>query len=308
MLTSFFSNSKPFHFIVVSLLLFAGCFFNIINDLNEATNYDSIVQLLIQNTMFLLFFLLLSFIIKKNRLTQSNSYALFLFCCFILMIPYLFKDSNLAFSFFFLLLALRRILSISSQKNSEKKILDASIWITIAALFYFWSILFFIILFIAIIQLASTNYKLIFIPFVGFTSVFILTSVYHTIVNNGVWKFLEYKDQISFDFSPYNSLKLIIPAIFILLSGIFAFIYKSITISKTPLKEKPKHWILFFFLLIGIILIILKNNKNGSELIFLLAPISIFTANFIESIDKKWISELFLWFVLMLPFALFFMI
>ena len=307
MLTSFFSNSRPFHFIVVSLLLFTGCFFNIIHDLNEATNYDSIVKLLIQNTMFLLFFLLLSFIIKKNRLTQSNSYALFLFCCFILMIPFFFNDSNLAFSFFFLLLALRRILSISSKKNIEKKILDASIWITIAALFYFWSILFFIILFIAIIQLTSTNYKLVFIPFVGFTSVIMLTSVYHTMVNNDIWSFLDYKDQISFDFSPYYSLKIIIPSIFILLSGIFAFVYKSITISKTPLKEKSTYWILFFFLLIGIILIVLKNNKNGSELLFLLVPISIFTANFIESIDKKWISELFLWFAFILPFALFFL-
>jgi len=307
MLTSFFSNSRPSHFIVVSLLLFAGCFFNIIHDLNEVTNYDSIVKLLIQNTMFLLFFLLLSFIIKKNRLTQSNSYALFLFCCFILMIPFFFNDSNLAFSFFFLLLALRRILSISSQKNIEKKILDASIWITIAALFYFWSILFFIILFISIIQLTSINYKLVFIPFVGFTSVIMLTSVYHTMVNNDIWSFLEYKDQISFDFSPYYSLKIIIPSIFILLSGIFAFVYKSITISKTPLKEKSTYWILFFFLLIGIILIVLKNNKNGSELLFLLVPISIFTANFIESIDKKWISELFLWFAFILPFALFFL-
>lgn len=307
MLTSFFSNSRPSHFIVVSLLLFAGCFFNIIHDLNEVTNYDSIVKLLIQNTMFLLFFLLLSFIIKKNRLTQSNSYALFLFCCFILMIPFFFNDSNLAFSFFFLLLALRRILSISSQKNIEKKILDASIWITIAALFYFWSILFFIILFISIIQLTSTNYKLVFIPFVGFTSVIMLTSVYHTMVNNDIWSFLEYKDQISFDFSPYYSLKIIIPSIFILLSGIFAFVYKSITISKTPLKEKSTYWILFFFLLIGITLIVLKNNKNGSELLFLLVPISIFTANFIESIDKKWISELFLWFAFILPFALFFL-
>lgn len=307
MLTSFFSNSRPSHFIVVSLLLFAGCFFNIIHDLNEVTNYDSIVKLLIQNTMFLLFFLLLSFIIKKNRLTQSNSYALFLFCCFILMIPFFFNDSNLAFSFFFLLLALRRILSISSQKNIEKKILDASIWITIAALFYFWSILFFIILFISIIQLTSTNYKLVFIPFVGFTSVIMLTSVYHTMVNNDIWSFLDYKDQISFDFSPYYSLKIIIPSIFILLSGIFAFVYKSITISKTPLKEKSTYWILFFFLLIGIILIVLKNNKNGSELLFLLVPISIFTANFIESIDKKWISELFLWFAFILPFALFFL-
>ena len=307
MLTSFFSNSRPSHFIVVSLLLFAGCFFNIIHDLNEVTNYDSIVKLLIQNTMFLLFFLLLSFIIKKNRLTQSNSYALFLFCCFILMIPFFFNDSNLAFFFFFLLLALRRILSISSQKNIEKKILDASIWITIAALFYFWSILFFIILFISIIQLTSTNYKLVFIPFVGFTSVIMLTSVYHTMVNNDIWSFLDYKDQISFDFSPYYSLKIIIPSIFILLSGIFAFVYKSITISKTPLKEKSTYWILFFFLLIGIILIVLKNNKNGSELLFLLVPISIFTANFIESIDKKWISELFLWFAFILPFALFFL-
>lgn len=306
MLTSFFSNSKPFHFIVVSLLLFAGWFFYIIQDLNEAINYVDMALLLTQNTIFLLLFLLLSFIIKKNRLTQSNSYALFLFCCFILTIPLLFKESNPAFSFFFLLLALRRILSISSKKNSEKKILDASIWIATAALFYFWSILFFIILFIAIIQLASKNYKLVFIPFVGFTSIFILTTVYHIIVNDSFWWFLEYKEQISFDFSPYYSLKTIIPSIFILLLGIFGVIYKSINISNTPLKEKSKYWILLFSVLIGLILIILTNNKNGSELIFLLAPISIFIANFIENNSKKWISELFLWLAFVFPFAIFF--
>ena len=306
MLTSFFSNSRPFHFIVVSLLLFAGCFFNIINDLNEATNYDSIVQLLTQNTIFLLLFLLLSFIIKKNRLTQSNSYALFLFSCFILTIPLLFKELNPAFSFFFLLLALRRILSISSKKNSEKKILDASIWISIAALFYFWSILFFIILFIAIIQLASKNYKFVFIPFVGFTSIFILTTVYHIIANDNFWWFLEYKEQISFDFTPYYSLKTIISSIYILALGIFGVIYKSINISNTPLKEKSKYWILLFSLLIGLILIVLTNRKNGSELMFLLVPISIFIANFIETNSKKWISELFLWLVFAFPFVIFF--
>jgi len=290
----------------VSLLLFTGWFFYIIQDLNEAINYADMALLLTQNTIFLLLFLLLSFIIKKNRLSQSNSYALFLFCCFILTIPLLFKESNPAFSFFFLLLALRRILSISSKKNSEKKILDASIWIATAALFYFWSILFFIILFIAIIQLASKNYKLVFIPFVGFTSIFILTTVYHIIVNDSFWWFLEYKEQISFDFSPYYSLKTIIPSIFILLLGIFGVIYKSINISNTPLKEKSKYWILLFSVLIGLILIILTNNKNGSELIFLLAPISIFIANFIENNSKKWISELFLWLAFVFPFAIFF--
>ena len=118
MLTSFFSNSKPFHFIVVSLLLFAGWFIYIVQDVNEAFNYAEIAKSLLQNAVFLLLFLLLSFIIKKNRLTQSNSYALFLFCCFILTIPILFKEPEAIFSLLFLLLALQRILSISSKKNS----------------------------------------------------------------------------------------------------------------------------------------------------------------------------------------------
>ena len=307
MLTSFFSNSKPFHFIIVSLLLFAGCFIYIIQDLNEVINYAEITKSLLQNTIFLLLFLLLSFIIKKNRLTQSNSYSLFLFCCFILMIPVLFKESETAFSSFFLLLALRRILSISSKKKIEKKILDASIWITIAALFYFWSILFFIILFVAIIQLGSKNYKLVFIPFVGFISIFVLTTVYQILVNDSLWWFLEYKQLISFDYSPYYSLKLLIPFIFILLLGIFGFIYKSINLSNTPLKEKSKYWILIFSLFIGLVLIILTNAKNGSELIFLFAPISIFTANFLETVSKKWLSELFLWLVIVFPIVIYFL-
>ncbi|MFT4802761.1 MAG: hypothetical protein ACI93N_002542 [Flavobacteriaceae bacterium] len=307
MLTSFFSNSKPFHFIVVSLLLFVGCFIYIILDVNEAINYAEIATTLLQNAVVLLLFLLLSFIIKKNRLTKLNSYALFLFCCFILTNPILFKESEPVFSLLFLLLALRRILSISSKKNSEKKILDASIWITIAALFYFWSILFFIILFIAIIQLASKNYKLVFIPFVGFISIFILTTAYQVFGNDSLWWFLEYKQQISFDFSPYYSLKAIIPAIFIMSLGIFGILYKSIYTSNTPLKEKSKYWILIFSLLIGLILIVLTNNKNGSELIFLLAPISIFTTNFLETISKKWISELFLWLVFVFPIVIYFL-
>lgn len=307
MLTSFFSNSKPFHFIVVSLLLFAGWFFYIIQDVNEAINYAEIAKSLLQNAVFLLLFLLLNFTIKKNRLTKLNSYAFFLFCFFILTNPILFKESDPVFSLLFLLLALRRILSISSKKNSEKKILDASIWVTIAALFYFWSILFFVILFIAIIQLASKNYKLVFIPFVGFISIFILTTTYQIVFNDNLWWFLEYKQQVSFDFSPYYSLKILIPAIFIMSLGIFGILYKSIHISNTPLKEKSKYWILIFFLLIGLSLIVLTENKNGSELIFLLAPISIFTTNFLETISKKWISELFLWLIFVFPIVIYFL-
>ena len=307
MLTSFFSNSKPFHFIVVSLLLFAGCFVYLFQDYNEAINYSSLAVPFFQSFVFLVLFLLLSFIIKKNRLTQSNSYALFIFCCFILAVPTLFKESDTVFSLLFLLLATRRILSLTSKKDIEKKILDASIWITIAALFYFWSILFFIVLFIAIIQLASKNYRLVIIPFVGFFSIFILTTAYQLIVNDTLWWFLEYIPQVGFDFSSYYSLPLLIPSFFLVLLGLLGALYKAINFSNTPLKEKSKYWLLIFSLLVGVLLIILTDHKNGNELIFLFAPISIFTAMFLEKIDKKWITEILLWLIIITPITIYFL-
>ena len=154
-LTNFFSNSKPFHFISINLLLFVG--YTLYNF--QISNFDNgIIELILSTFKFSLYIalmLIFGFIIKKNKLTQTNSYALFSFSCFLLMVPILFQDSKPVFSLLFLLLALRRILSFNSKKNIQKKILDASLWIGIATLFYFWSLLFFFVLYAALIQLAE---------------------------------------------------------------------------------------------------------------------------------------------------------
>jgi hypothetical protein len=46
------------------------------------------------------------------------------------------------------LLALRRLISLQSMKASKEKIFDASLWVFIASLFHFWSILFIVLIFI----------------------------------------------------------------------------------------------------------------------------------------------------------------
>lgn len=306
MLTSFFSNSKPFHFIVVSLLLFSGCIVYIIQDFNEAFNFSEVAVLLLKNSIFLVLFLLLSFVIKKNKLTKSNSYALFLFCCFVLMIPVVFIDYKPVYSLLFILLALRRILSLTSKKNIQKKILDASIWISIATLFYFWSILFFVVLFMVVFQLALKNYRLIFIPFAGFFSIFTLTTTYHLLINETFFWFIDYKQQFDFDFSAYYHLKLLVPTVFIFLLGFMGLIFKALNFSNIYLKEKSKYWILIISLFLSVLLIILTNNKNGSELIFLFVPISIFVANILESISRKWLSEITLWLAVIIPVSVYF--
>ena len=105
MLTNFFSNSKPFHFISINLLLFVG--YTLYNF--QISNFEhGIIELILSTFKFSLYIalmLIFGFIIKKNKLTQINSYALFSFGCFLLMVPILFQDSKPVFSLLFLLMS-----------------------------------------------------------------------------------------------------------------------------------------------------------------------------------------------------------
>jgi hypothetical protein len=223
------------------------------------------------------------------------------------LFPSVFEESNMIFSNVFLLLALRRILSLPSEVNTEKKILDASLWISVAALFNFWSILFFAVLFFAVFQRVSKNYKYILIPFVSVFSVFTLTTVYYLLVNDSFLWFLDLQTSIGFDFSEYKSPQLIVSILFITTIFLVSIIQKSVHKATIPLKEKSKNRLLFNTLLIGILLILISPIKNGSEFIFLFAPLSIFATSYVESTKKVWISESILWATVLLPFLIYFL-
>ncbi len=123
MLTSFFGKSKPINFLIVSMFIIIGCFFRIIIDTGEQYNLQIFTRQFI--TLLICFFslFLLNFIIRKNRLTKINAYPILLFSCLIILIPAIFSETNLLLANLFLLLSLRRILSLTSEKNLEKKFL-----------------------------------------------------------------------------------------------------------------------------------------------------------------------------------------
>ena len=251
--------------------------------------------------------LIFAFIIKKNNLTQINSYALFIFICLLLSTPNVFQNSKPIFSTVFILLALRRILSFNSKKNIQKKILDASLWIGVATLFYFWSILFLLVLYAALIQLASKNFKLFLIPIIGMFFVFIICTIYFLYLDNNLYWYTDYKKFISFDFSSYKLLNNFFSLLVILLITVISLVFKVLNFRKTPLRKKSKYWIIIFTLITGIILVLITGQKNGVELIFTIVPISILFSNFIEALQRGWVSEMMLWFLLLAPiFSYFF--
>ena len=301
MLTNFFSNSKPFHFILISLLLFVGYTFHNFQISSFENDFIWLIQLTFKFGLYIILMLIFGFIIKKNNLTQINSYALFIFVCLLLLTPNVFQNSKPILSTVFILLALRRILSFNSKKNIQKKILDASLWIGIATLFYFWSILFLLVLYAALIQLASKNFKLFLIPIIGMFVVFIICTIYFLYLDNNMYWFTDYENFTSFDFSSYKLLKNFFSLFVILSMIVISLVFKFLNFTKTPLRKKSKYWIIIFTLITGIIIVILTAQKNGIELIFTIAPISILFSNFIEALQRKWVSEVMLWFILIAP-------
>ena len=307
MLTNFFSNSKPFHFILISLLLFVGYTFYNFQISSFENDFIRLIQLTFKFGLYIILMLIFAFVIKKNNLTQINSYALFIFICLLLLTPNVFQNSKPILSTVFILLALRRILSFNSKKNIQKKILDASLWIGIATLFYFWSILFLLVLYAALIQLASKNFKLFLIPIIGIFLVFIICTIYFLYLDNNMYWYKDYKNFTSFDFSSFKLLKNFFSLFVILSMTVISLVFKFLNFTKTPLRKKSKYWIIIFTLITGIIIVILTGQKNGVELIFTIAPISILFSNFIEALQRKWVSEMMLWFILVAPiFSYFF--
>ncbi len=316
MLTSFFGKSNPVNYLILGAFIIVGY-------LLGAISWSSIVLtpiLLLKHGFYIvlsvLIMLLLDFIIRKNHLTKNNTFAILLFTCFLVMLPVIFLQHTILLSNAFLLLALRRIMSLRNDKNSSKKILDSSIWITVASLFYFGSLLFFIPLFIAIIQKPNTNYKQILIPFTGFLTVFIINTAYQLLVNDSLFWITNWQETVSFDFSEYHSASILVPITVILAFYVWAGVYRLLKISVIPLKERPNYLLLLYLSITALFVALAAPEKTGAEIFFIIAPVAIIVTNYIEKFETErtfekdvaefWFKEIMLWLVVVLPFIFLF--
>ena len=167
--------------------------------------------------------------------------------------------------------------------------------------------MFLLVLYAALIQLASKNFKLFLIPIIGLVVVFIFFTIYFLYLDNNLYCYKDYKKLISFEFSSYKPFKNFFSLLVILLITVISLVFKVLNFRKTPLRKKSKYWIIIFTLITGIILVLITGQKNGVELIFTIVPISILFSNFIEALQRGWVSEMMLWFLLLAPiFSYFF--
>jgi len=301
MLSEFFSKSKPIHYIVLALLflfVFLVAKFSVLEvDL-------SLMAISKQLGLFLVCFasvFIFDFFVTKNKLTQKNSLKMLLFVVFIAILPETILNSKILLANFFLILALRRMLSLRNHKMVKKKIFDAAFWIAVATLFYFWSILFFLLLFTALLVYSFTDIKNYIIPFLAISTVAILTWCYLIVMGYDAGTYFENRAAISFDFSTLNSTRLIVGATLLFSFGLWSLFYYLKNLKSKMKSYRPTFKLIVVAAIISVGILILAPSKDGSEFLFLFAPLAIIMTNYLEVISEKWFKETFLWVLIITP-------
>mgnify|MGYP000204814372 CR=1 FL=1 len=305
MLTSFFGKSNPINYLLLGILIFAAFILKIFLVENTTIDLASMLEHFVLGVLMGFSMLLLDFIVRKNNLTKNNTYGIFLFTCFLVSFPAVFLNSTIILTNIFLLMALRKILSFRTSKNMEKKILDASLWISFASFFYFWSLLFFFVLYFALVRKSNTNYKQLLIPIVGFLGMFVLaTSFYFLTTDSFDWFFI-WQSPLGFDFSAYNFGGLLLPTAVIATFLIWAGVFRFFKLGAMQKREKPNAIIILITVITAVFIGLASPQKTETEVFFVLAPLAILTANYIENIEEFWFKEVLLWLAVLLPTIVF---
>lgn len=291
MLASIFSKTRPINYIMLTLLIVIGysLFIGLASSI-EWTLFE-IVKRVSVLLLLLLMMYLSQFIVTRNRLVDDTAYVPLIFTSFLFLFPTSFESVRVIIASYFILLALRRIFSLHSLKQSKEKLLDASLWICFASLFHFWSILYFLLLFYAIAFFGAKDYRNWVIPIIAFFGASVFLSLYLLIQEESFPVWWADRVQISFDFMYFDNVyQNIALAVFVSIALLYS-VSQALAIKSKPYNMQNTYKKIILSFLIGACIYVISSEKTNGLLLFTFFPLAILGANYIESIPQKWRKE-----------------
>lgn len=291
MLTNLFSKGRPIGYVIIGLLLLAVYFLQLISDLNWMQSPAAVVEKIFLFFAVVFSVLLIQFITVKNHLAVNNLYSLFLYACFLILFPTYFGDSELIIANFLILLALRRIISLQSLKMPKIKIFDACLWIFMATLFESWTILYFILVYLAIIWYVSEDYRHWILPFVALFVVTVLFYTYSIFADFDFITFWVNKYDVGFNFSYFDNVYQNIAIAFFATIAVFFTTNQLLHLKNIPANQLNLYKNIVLCFIIGAAIYIIAPEKSNGLLVFTFFPLSIIGGNFITRTENQWIKE-----------------
>jgi hypothetical protein len=294
MITSFFKKSTPINYSFLGIL--TGVFF-FLYQFHSITGANSPAGWLQKAGLLVLLFssiFLSNFIVKKNGLTKNSSYTILFYLLFLLFFPNIWNNINLLLANFFILLSMRRLVSLQTLKAPKEKIFDAALWIFVASLFQFWCILFILLVYISIIFHVSRDYRNWLIPFVAFFATAVIFVLYNLVIDKtAINTYLQSEGmnfQLDYFSNKYQNIAFSIYTVFVLFF-IFPFIF---TLTNKPLNLQASYKKVIFTVLIGTVIFVISVNKSNELLVFTFLPMAIMATSTIEYLQNKIQQEIIL--------------
>lgn len=304
MLTRIFATSKPLNYLLVAGYVFVVFLIQVGFSPDTILDLNLLFRVLLGFATLFFSILLLDFIVRKNNLSRPNTYIVLVYGCLIALLPINSLLFVLIIAQLLLFLGIRRSISLRSQKRSTKKIFDAAFWITIACLFYFWSAVYLVALFAAILYFSSRDYRYWLLPFFGIAVVLILFFTGHLLWFNTLpqlERFIIYPD---LHFKSWSNIELsLVPIIYLslgLLSGLL-FYYK---LRKMLFKLKRVQLYCILMLILAGAAAVLGPKTQPETWIIMTFPLAVVAGNVIQENTHRIITELLLWALVLSPIIL----
>ena len=294
MITSVFKKSTPINYSFIGILM-VFVFFTY--QLQDTKWTSSLFEIAKKSALLLILFASLfisNFIVKKNALTKDSAYTILFFFIFLMFFPNVLDNYKLIVSNFFILLAMRRLVSLQTLKAPKEKIFDASLWIFVASLFHFWAILFILLVYISIIFHVSRDYRNWLIPFVALFSSSIIFVFYALLFDKGAIDVYLQSEvinlQVDYFTNNYQNIAFSIYAVFAVFFVLpYLFTLTNITLN---LQASYKKVLLAFF--IGMAIFFISANKSNEVLVYTFLPMAIMATNTVEYLQNKIQQEIIL--------------
>ena len=297
MITSIFSKSRPANYIIITTLLVVCYFLYLQNFPETMETLQGIGSKLALLLVLVASSFIINFVTKKNGLSKDNSFAFLIFFSFLILFPTTLGNTELILSNFFILLALRRLISLQSLLTPKEKIFDASFWIFIASIFHFWSILFILIVFVSILFHVSRDYRNWVLPFIAFFSVGIIGLMYALIFDTSLIDSIIDSAYIDFNFNYFtNNYQNFALSLYVVVA-LFFFITQALSVPSKPLNMQSSYKKIIVAFILGAVVFLISSDKNNSMLIFTFAPVAIMATNQIEAMQINWMKETILYLI-----------
>jgi hypothetical protein len=118
------------------------------------------------------------------------------------------------------------------------------------------------------------------------------------------YDFTDFFDQLfvySLDFTGLNSARIVISATVLISYGTWGSFYFIKHLKDKSKSLRPSFNLVVISSLISLAIILISPFKDGSEFIFLFAPLSIIMTNYLEVTKETWFKEVLVWVLVLIP-------